>query len=238
LCATVSLLLAAPIMAIVAIAIKLSADGPALYSQRRVGMDGIDFTIYKFRTMIVGAEDGIPDEGEPARRRAARDTVPAQTLHDRGRGKHDDFVVVDQAVRGRARRHGAARGGQHAERHVLERAHGDDDEPLPLPAPLEPSRDGREQRAAQGGGGGVRPLRRLDRRTDDEVLIQAPRRALDLAPGRKRGAHDLLSRHGPEPAPLLAECVLEKNRIGVQDALADRRESDRPRLGERGVGGA
>jgi sugar transferase (PEP-CTERM system associated) len=56
LCATLGLLIAAPIMAIVALAIKLSSDGDALYSQRRVGMDGLDFTIYKFRSMRADAE--------------------------------------------------------------------------------------------------------------------------------------------------------------------------------------
>jgi len=47
---------AGPIMLIVAAAIKLTSDGPALYTQRRVGMDGKDFTIYKFRSMRTDAE--------------------------------------------------------------------------------------------------------------------------------------------------------------------------------------
>lgn len=54
--ALVGLILAAPIMALVAIAVRLGSPGPALYSQRRVGKDGAVFTIYKFRSMRTDAE--------------------------------------------------------------------------------------------------------------------------------------------------------------------------------------
>ena len=43
-------------MALVAIAIRLTSPGPALYSQRRVGKDGQIFTIHKFRSMRADAE--------------------------------------------------------------------------------------------------------------------------------------------------------------------------------------
>jgi sugar transferase (PEP-CTERM system associated) len=52
------LLVAAPIMAIVAIAIKWTSPGPVFYHQRRVGKDGHVFTIYKFRSMRTDAEAG------------------------------------------------------------------------------------------------------------------------------------------------------------------------------------
>jgi sugar transferase (PEP-CTERM system associated) len=54
--AVLGLLVAAPIMAIVAVAIRLTSPGPVLYSQQRVGKDGALFTIYKFRSMRVDAE--------------------------------------------------------------------------------------------------------------------------------------------------------------------------------------
>ena len=52
----IGLLLAAPIMAIVAPLVRLTSPGPALYCQTRVGKDGVNFTIYKFRSMCVNAE--------------------------------------------------------------------------------------------------------------------------------------------------------------------------------------
>jgi len=50
------LVLAAPLMAIIAAAIKLSSPGPVFFSQTRVGKDGRQFRFFKFRTMIDGAD--------------------------------------------------------------------------------------------------------------------------------------------------------------------------------------
>ena len=54
--ASAALLVLSPLLAGIAIAIKLSDGGPALFSQLRVGMDGSTFRIYKFRTMVADAE--------------------------------------------------------------------------------------------------------------------------------------------------------------------------------------
>jgi exopolysaccharide biosynthesis polyprenyl glycosylphosphotransferase len=54
--AAVALIMLAPVMAAVAAAICLHDRGPALFTQLRVGKDGRAFTIYKFRTMVVDAE--------------------------------------------------------------------------------------------------------------------------------------------------------------------------------------
>jgi lipopolysaccharide/colanic/teichoic acid biosynthesis glycosyltransferase len=43
-------------MAVVALAIRVTSPGPVLYSQHRLGKDGVRFTIYKFRSMRVDAE--------------------------------------------------------------------------------------------------------------------------------------------------------------------------------------
>src|SRR6185312_14135181 len=50
------LLCTLPIMAVVALAIKASSRGPVFYRQRRVGLNGRLFTLYKFRSMYVDAE--------------------------------------------------------------------------------------------------------------------------------------------------------------------------------------
>ena len=54
--AAVALILLAPLMAFLAMAIWFSDHGPALFTQVRVGKDGRAFRIYKFRTMVVDAE--------------------------------------------------------------------------------------------------------------------------------------------------------------------------------------
>ncbi|HET9115641.1 MAG TPA: sugar transferase [Gaiellaceae bacterium] len=51
-----TLLLASPLLALAALAIKLEDGGPVLYRQTRVGKDGVDFELLKLRTMVVGAE--------------------------------------------------------------------------------------------------------------------------------------------------------------------------------------
>jgi putative colanic acid biosynthesis UDP-glucose lipid carrier transferase len=53
----VLLLLAAPLMIGIAIAIRHTSNGPAIFRQHRYGLDGERITIYKFRTMSV-AENG------------------------------------------------------------------------------------------------------------------------------------------------------------------------------------
>jgi sugar transferase (PEP-CTERM system associated) len=54
--ASVGLIIALPIMALVAAAVKATSTGPALYHQRRVGERGSTFLVYKFRSMRADAE--------------------------------------------------------------------------------------------------------------------------------------------------------------------------------------
>jgi lipopolysaccharide/colanic/teichoic acid biosynthesis glycosyltransferase len=51
-----ALVIASPLLALAALAVKLEDGGPVLYRQRRVGKDGVDFELLKLRTMVVGAE--------------------------------------------------------------------------------------------------------------------------------------------------------------------------------------
>jgi len=53
---SVVLLLLAPVLALVAVAIKLESPGPVIFRQRRVGLNGHPFQILKFRSMHVDAE--------------------------------------------------------------------------------------------------------------------------------------------------------------------------------------
>jgi len=51
-----ALLVAAPIIALAMVAIRLESKGKAIYRQRRVGRDGREFDVLKLRTMVDGAE--------------------------------------------------------------------------------------------------------------------------------------------------------------------------------------
>lgn len=51
-----ALVMLLPLLVIFAVAISLGSRGPALFSQRRVGRYGREFTVYKFRTMYADAE--------------------------------------------------------------------------------------------------------------------------------------------------------------------------------------
>ena len=51
-----TLIVASPVLALAALAVKLEDGGPVLYRQTRVGRDGSDFELLKLRTMVVGAE--------------------------------------------------------------------------------------------------------------------------------------------------------------------------------------
>jgi putative colanic acid biosysnthesis UDP-glucose lipid carrier transferase len=53
----IGLALTAPLMALIALGVKLSSPGPILFRQRRYGLNGEEITVYKFRSMTV-CEDG------------------------------------------------------------------------------------------------------------------------------------------------------------------------------------
>ncbi|MBH0122987.1 sugar transferase [Rhodococcus sp. CX] len=59
--ATIALLVFSPVMLAVAVAIKLGDCGPVFYRQQRVGLNGEMFGMWKFRSMVVGA-DRLQDE--------------------------------------------------------------------------------------------------------------------------------------------------------------------------------
>jgi sugar transferase (PEP-CTERM system associated) len=56
--AIAGMVLAAPLMALTAIAVRLDTPGPVVYAQERVGEHGRTFMVYKFRSMLADAERG------------------------------------------------------------------------------------------------------------------------------------------------------------------------------------
>ena len=63
-----ALAVSAPVLAVAAAAIRAESPGHPIYRQRRVGLDGHAFEVYKLRTMVSGAESLGPglavDEGD------------------------------------------------------------------------------------------------------------------------------------------------------------------------------
>ncbi len=53
-----------PLMLLTAVLIRLDSPGPVFFRQRRVGLNGRMFTLYKFRSMVVGAERMVDELSE------------------------------------------------------------------------------------------------------------------------------------------------------------------------------
>ena len=70
--AAAGVLLAAPLMLLTALAIRLESAAPILYRQERVGENGRVFTLFKFRSMRVDAESGTPVWARPNDDRVTR----------------------------------------------------------------------------------------------------------------------------------------------------------------------
>lgn len=63
------LVLLAPLLLLVMVAIRLTSKGPAIFVQRRIGYRCAEFDMYKFRTMVEGAErqEHRLAQGQPGR---------------------------------------------------------------------------------------------------------------------------------------------------------------------------
>lgn len=57
-----ALLCLAPVLAVVAVAIKRDSEGPVIFEQKRFGVNGTFFNIYKFRTMRLGTPNLPTDQ--------------------------------------------------------------------------------------------------------------------------------------------------------------------------------
>lgn len=57
--ATIGLLILSPLYLATALALRLADDGPIIFGQTRIGLQGRPFTMYKFRSMVADAEDRL-----------------------------------------------------------------------------------------------------------------------------------------------------------------------------------
>lgn len=56
-CSFIGVVVLSPLFIIIAIIIKTTSKGPVFFSQKRVGKNGREFDMYKFRSMVVNAEE-------------------------------------------------------------------------------------------------------------------------------------------------------------------------------------
>jgi lipopolysaccharide/colanic/teichoic acid biosynthesis glycosyltransferase len=92
--ALVALVLLFPVLAVIALIIKLDSPGPAFYAQERVSLNGRRFRLLKFRTMVVDADRLAPNisaAGDP------RVTRVGQVLR---RWYLDEFPQLLNVIRG------------------------------------------------------------------------------------------------------------------------------------------
>ena len=75
------LILTAPIWLAVAIAIAVSTQGPVLFRQQRIGLNGRPFTLLKFRTMHDGAPETAHEAFVASMITALPTTLPANGVH-------------------------------------------------------------------------------------------------------------------------------------------------------------
>lgn len=64
---SLGLVLALPVMAAIALAIRLDSTGPAIFKQQRVGKDGRRFTLWKFRSMRQHSDPNLPAQPDDER---------------------------------------------------------------------------------------------------------------------------------------------------------------------------
>ena len=93
--AGLGLLVASPLLAVAALAVKLDGEGPVLFRQTRVGKDGADFELLKLRTMVQGAE--LQGAGYAVDRGDARITRVGRLLR---RTSIDELPQLWNVVRG------------------------------------------------------------------------------------------------------------------------------------------
>jgi len=70
--AALILLLIAPALLVIALAVRLSSPGPVIFRQRRYGQDGEEIVVYKFRSMTVAEDGAVVTQARPGDQRVTR----------------------------------------------------------------------------------------------------------------------------------------------------------------------
>jgi exopolysaccharide biosynthesis polyprenyl glycosylphosphotransferase len=91
---TLGLVIAAPLLAVIAAAIKLDSPGPVFFRQERIGTGGRRFRVWKFRTM----RNGAPDAAHRELIRKMFNGQEAEAGHGNGNGKPVYKLVNDDRV--------------------------------------------------------------------------------------------------------------------------------------------
>jgi lipopolysaccharide/colanic/teichoic acid biosynthesis glycosyltransferase len=93
--AALALALLSPLLLLAALAIKLTSPGPVMYRQRRVGLNGREFEMWKLRTMVQGSDPvGV---GRVVYRDDPRVTAPGRLLR---RTSLDEIPNLINVLRG------------------------------------------------------------------------------------------------------------------------------------------
>ena len=91
----IGLILASPLMVLIAMAIRLDSDGPAIFRQKRIGLHGEIFTLFKFRSMKNGVDQ--EENHRPAERIDSRFTRLGKLLR---RTRLDELPQLFNILRG------------------------------------------------------------------------------------------------------------------------------------------
>ena len=186
---TVGLVLLSPVLAAIAVAVKLSSPGPVIYRSVRPGMGGKPFRCFKFRTMRehAGSDPGRPRAPQRALRRPVQD--PRGPAADHGGPLPAPLLPGRAAPAGQRHPRRDVAGGPapaadarlRAPRGLAQEAlprHARDHRPV---AGLRPRRAGLRRSGAPGlpvPGAVVDPARPLDPGEDHSGCALAPRRVL------------------------------------------------------------
>ena len=101
----VGLIVISPLLALIAVAIKLQDGGPVIFRQTRIGRNGEPFTMFKFRSMVVDAEarwEGLihSNEGHGALFKLARDPRVTRLGHFLREFSLDELPQLFNVLRG------------------------------------------------------------------------------------------------------------------------------------------